>query len=176
MRESSELFRIMFLCMLWYVVSSSANIVGKTLLLEFPYPMTATMVQLTSITVLSGPIFRFWDIRRNTKITWTYYAKLIVPLALGKFLGSVLSHVSIWKVPVSYTHTGRVTHMTCACTSLFIPRIDSHLARTIHFYGKSGRKSHFCKNFNIVYISCQFFMRAFDTRDNFFFSLFFLPT
>lgn len=46
-------------------------------------------------------IFRFVDIE------WKYYMKIIVPLALGKFLSSVFSHISIWKVPVSYAHTGQ---------------------------------------------------------------------
>lgn len=107
-KESRELLTIIFLCLLWYVVSSSSNVVAKALLSDFPYPMTVTMVQLTTITVLSGPLFNLWGVRKtsSTLITWSYYFKLIVPLALGKFLGNVLSHVSIWKVPVSYAHTG----------------------------------------------------------------------
>ena len=77
------------------------------LLNDFPYPMTVTMVQLTSITLYSGPFFNMWGVRKFVDINWGYYIKVIVPLALGKFLASVFSHISIWKVPVSYAHTGK---------------------------------------------------------------------
>lgn len=100
---------IIFLCILWYVVSSSNNVIGKMILSEFPYPMTVTMVQLTSITVYSGPFFNLWGVRKYVDISWRYYFKFIVPLALGKFLASVTSHISIWKVPVSYAHTVKAT-------------------------------------------------------------------
>ncbi|XP_034947805.1 solute carrier family 35 member E1 homolog [Chelonus insularis] len=109
-REGREILTILFLFILWYVISSSNNVVGKTLLSEFPYPLTVTMVQLTSITVLSGPFFNLWGVRKSaSEISWSYYFKLIVPLALGKFLANVFSHVSIWKVPVSYAHTVKAT-------------------------------------------------------------------
>lgn len=101
-----EVCTVLFLCVLWYAVSSSNNVIGKTLLNEFPYPMTMTMVQLLSITVFSGPMFSLWGIRQYVDISWRYYFTLIVPLAFGKFIASVFSHVSIWKVPVSYAHTG----------------------------------------------------------------------
>lgn len=105
-RNNREVVTVLFLCLLWYVVSSSSNVVGKMLLSEFPYPLTVTMVQLTSITLYSGPFFNLWGVRRySSNITWSYYLRLIVPLALGKFLANVFSHVSIWKVPVSYAHT-----------------------------------------------------------------------
>lgn len=111
-REGREIVTILFLCVLWYIVSSSNNVVGKLLLSEFPYPMTVTMVQLTSITILSGPFFNLWGVRKSgSDISWNYYFRLIVPLALGKFLANVFSHVSIWKVPVSYAHTGTSCHM-----------------------------------------------------------------
>lgn len=76
------------------------------LLNDFPYPMTVTMVQLLSITLYSGPFFNLWGIRRANSFTWKFYFKFLVPLALGKFMASVFTHVSIWKVPVSYAHTG----------------------------------------------------------------------
>ena len=77
---------------------------------EFPYPMTVTMVQLLSITVYSGPLFKLWGIRPGfqSSISKDYYWKMIIPLAIGKFLSSVFSHVSIWKVPVSFAHTGKL--------------------------------------------------------------------
>ncbi|ETN61019.1 Solute carrier family 35 member E1 [Anopheles darlingi] len=100
---------VVFLCVVWYVVSSSNNVIGKMILNVFPYPMTVTMIQLTSITVYSGPFFNLWGVRKYVDISWRYYMKFIVPLALGKFLASVTSHISIWKVPVSYAHTVKAT-------------------------------------------------------------------
>ncbi|KAJ4450027.1 solute carrier family 35 member E1 homolog [Periplaneta americana] len=108
-KQAREVFTVLFFCILWYVVSSSNNVIGKMLLNDFPYPMTVTMVQLTSITLYSGPFFNMWGVRRFVDISWSYYMKVIVPLALGKFLASVSSHVSIWKVPVSYAHTVKAT-------------------------------------------------------------------
>lgn len=109
-RNNREVLTVVFLCVLWYVISSSSNVVGKMLLSDFPYPMTVTMVQLTSITIYSGPFFNLWGVRKYASdIPWGYYLRLIVPLALGKFLANVFSHVSIWKVPVSYAHTVKAT-------------------------------------------------------------------
>ena len=78
------------------------------LLNQFPYPITVTMVQLLSITIYCGPILRLMGVRRQTDISWNYYKIIILPLAFGKFLASVLSHVSLYKVPVSYAHTGEL--------------------------------------------------------------------
>ncbi|KAG8233484.1 hypothetical protein J437_LFUL014366 [Ladona fulva] len=108
-KHTKEVLTVLALCILWYVISSSNNVIGKMLLNDFPYPVTVTMVQLTSITLYSGPFFNLWGIRRFIDISWKYYLKMIVPLALGKFLASVFSHVSIWKVPVSYAHTVKAT-------------------------------------------------------------------
>ncbi|KAJ9589082.1 hypothetical protein L9F63_017627, partial [Diploptera punctata] len=108
-KQAKEIFTVLFFCVLWYVVSSSNNVIGKMLLNDFPYPLTVTMVQLSSITIYSGPFFNMWGVRKFVDISWNYYFKVIVPLALGKFLASVSSHVSIWKVPVSYAHTVKAT-------------------------------------------------------------------
>lgn len=107
--RSRQIFNVIALCLLWYIISSSNNVIGKMVLSEFPYPMTVTMVQLSSITLYSGPFFNLWGVRKYADLSWPYYFRLIVPLALGKFLASVTSHISIWKVPVSYAHTGKCT-------------------------------------------------------------------
>ena len=73
---------------------------------DFPYPMTLTMVQLLSVAVYSGPMLSFLGVRMSRNdFSWKYFLKFIVPLAFGKFASSVLAHISIWKVPVSYAHT-----------------------------------------------------------------------
>ncbi|XP_068220823.1 solute carrier family 35 member E1 homolog [Palaemon carinicauda] len=101
--------RVIILCGGWYLVSSSNNVVGKTLLNEFPYPMTVTMVQLLSITLYSSPTLRWMGVRKRADISWSYYKRMILPLAFGKCFSSVFSHVSLWKVPVSYAHTVKAT-------------------------------------------------------------------
>lgn len=122
-KQTKEICTIFLLCMLWYAVSSTNNVIGKMVLNEFPYPMTMTMVQLLSITLFSGPLFNLFGIRKYSDIPWQYYLKLIVPLALGKFVASVFSHVSIWKVPVSYAHTGELNCLTfyfCIFKKIFL--------------------------------------------------------
>lgn len=108
-RHTKEVLTVLGLCILWYIVSCSNNVIGKMVLNEFPYPMTMTMVQLLTITVLSKPCFNLLGIRKFVDISWSYYFKLIVPLAFGKFISSVFGHISIWKVSLSYAHTVKAT-------------------------------------------------------------------
>ncbi|KAK3930830.1 Solute carrier family 35 member E1-like protein [Frankliniella fusca] len=108
-KQTRETLTVLGLCLLLYIVSSSNNVIGKMLLNDFPFPMTVTMVQLTSISLYSGPFFRLCGVRRFVDISWRYYFRIIVPLALGKFLASVLNHVSLWKISVSYAHTVKAT-------------------------------------------------------------------
>jgi len=108
-RHLGKILRVCFLCLIWYAVSASANVVGKLFLREFPYPTTRTIVQLLSTVAFLVPTLRLLDIPRPKPFSTRYYAKFIVPLAVGKFLALALSHVSIWKVPVSYAHTVKAT-------------------------------------------------------------------
>ncbi|KAH8339671.1 hypothetical protein KR074_002422 [Drosophila pseudoananassae] len=112
---------VLMMCLFWYVISSSNNVIGKMVLNEFPFPMTVTLVQLCSITLYSGPFFNLWRIRKYQEIPRSYYWRLIVPLAVGKLLASVTSHISLWKVPVSYAHTVKATMplFTVILTRLF---------------------------------------------------------
>jgi len=106
--STKDIVRVIFLCCAWYTLSASGNIIVKTLLTDFPYPMTITMVQLLSIWVYLQPVLRYWRIPTvdTDRTPWRYYFTMIFPLALGKFITSVSAHVSLWKVTVSYAHTG----------------------------------------------------------------------
>jgi solute carrier family 35 protein E1 len=107
--QAKEILQVVLLCFIWYSVSSGNGVILKTILNDFPYPLTVTMVQLLTATVFSGPLFSLWGIRTAVDINRTYYWKLIIPLAFGKFFSSLSSHISILKVPVSYAHTVKAT-------------------------------------------------------------------
>ncbi|XP_059061642.1 solute carrier family 35 member E1 homolog [Achroia grisella] len=104
-----EALVVVALCLVWYAVSSASNVVGKLVLTDFPYPMTVTMVQLLSIVVYSPPAFAVCGVRRETEFPRRYYWRVLVPLAFAKFLTTVCSQISIWKVPISYAHTVKAT-------------------------------------------------------------------
>jgi solute carrier family 35 protein E1 len=108
--ESEDVFnglKLVLVCFLWYISSATGNIIGKLVLTEFPYPMTVTLVQLVSAAVYLGPILRVLGVPHTGNVPKRYYFSMVIPLALGKFLASLSSHVSIWIVSVSYAHTGK---------------------------------------------------------------------
>ncbi|CAG2120571.1 unnamed protein product, partial [Medioppia subpectinata] len=75
---------------------------------SFPYPITVTIVDLLSVTVYSTAALSAINTdghKRQPRLEWSYYAKIIIPLAVGRCLSSVSSHVILWAVPVSYAHT-----------------------------------------------------------------------
>ena len=128
--EKAECLRIIstpFLCLCWYAVSSATGIIGKWILREFPHPMTVTLVQSVTIATLSPILIDCLRIP-NVDIGWKYYAKVIVPLALLKFVSNVFANISIWKSSVSYAHTVSGTLFTCSadptiavqCLELFL--------------------------------------------------------
>jgi solute carrier family 35, member E1 len=107
-RTYKTAFQIVFLCLAWYTTSSANGVVGKIVLSDFPYPMTVTMVQLVSTALYVIPVMKLCQVPSTSpsQIPLKYWFQMIIPLAFGKFFSSVSSHISIWKVPVSYAHTG----------------------------------------------------------------------
>ena len=102
------MIKLVLVCMLWYTSSASGNVIGKLVLNEFPYPVTMTMVQLASAALYLGPILKLLGVPNAGEIPRRYYLVMIIPLAFGKFVSSLSSHISIWKVSVSYAHTGNL--------------------------------------------------------------------
>lgn len=108
-RHLGFVLRVAFLCLTWYCISATSNVIGKLFLRDFPYPTTRTIVQLTSTVLYLIPTLNCFHIPKPKPFDSRYYSTVILPLAIGKFLASVSSHVSIWKVPVSYAHTVKAT-------------------------------------------------------------------
>ncbi|CAG5118628.1 unnamed protein product [Candidula unifasciata] len=104
-----DFLKISLICILWYLCSASDNILGKVVLSDFPYPMTMTMTHLVTASILLGPIRRFMNVPPGRPIDKRYFYVMILPLALGKFVSSVSTYISIWKVSVSYAHTVKAT-------------------------------------------------------------------
>ena len=104
----AEAFRIVLLCSLWYTISSTNNVIGKKILTDFPFPVTVAMVQVVSTALYLSPTLRVWSVPPMKSLPKSSLLKLILPLSFGKAFAAITAHVSIWKVPVSYSHTGRL--------------------------------------------------------------------
>ena len=98
--------KIVTLCSVWYLLSAANNVLGKQILTVFPYPVTLSMVNLLGLACGLGPSLSALQVAPGSHLSRKLYLRRILPLALGKLLASVSAHVSVWKVPVSYAHTG----------------------------------------------------------------------
>ncbi|XP_022800142.1 solute carrier family 35 member E1-like isoform X1 [Stylophora pistillata] len=105
----SEALRIVLLCSLWYTISSTNNVIGKKILTDFPFPVTVAMVQVVSTALYLSPTLRVWSVPPMKSLPKSSLLKLILPLSFGKAFAAITAHVSIWKVPVSYSHTVKAT-------------------------------------------------------------------
>lgn len=99
-----EALTVGLLCVAWYVASSCSNVVGKVVLSQLPLPVTLSVVQLGATAACSGPALAACGVRRAGWPAGVW--RRLLPLAAAKFLTTLCSQVSIWKVPISYAHTG----------------------------------------------------------------------
>lgn len=106
MQARRETLVVGALCAAWYCASSASNVVGKLALTRFPFPLTVSMVQLLGTVLLSPAALRLARVPPARSLPRRYWWRALAPLALAKFLTTLCSQVSLWKVPVSYAHTG----------------------------------------------------------------------
>lgn len=103
-----DTIKIVLLCVMWFCFSSATNIVGKQILTVFPYPTTLTMVQLMVINCFLGPTLTLLSVKESPHVSRRDFMRRVAPLGVGKIMASVSAYVSILKVPVSYSHTGKL--------------------------------------------------------------------
>ena len=68
--------------------------------------LKVSMLHLLAMNCLLGPALTLLDIPPTPHLNKRFYVKRLIPLAISKGLGSISSHFSLWRVPVSYLHTG----------------------------------------------------------------------
>ena len=144
----NEKVRICVLCLIWYSISSLNNIINKKLLTQFPHPISLSLIHFLSSAVYLGPFLNFWRVPRRPKIPYRTFLQLIVPLGLGRIFGSVSAHITIWKVPVSYAHTGMATSILKSGSRYCV--FSSVLSVVPHIGGGSNHGSASFKDSSVV--------------------------
>lgn len=67
-------------------------------------------------------------------ISRRHFTHLILPLAIGRFIQSVAAQISIWKVPLSYAHTGLRFSINFACTLCFTFNVSTCDTTSIPYF------------------------------------------
>ena len=101
--------RFMFLCGLWYASSALSSNTGKAILNQFRYPVTLTFVQFGFVAayclLFMSPIIRFSRLRRPSRAI----LKDTLPMGCFQVGGHIFSSMAISRIPVSTTHTIKVS-------------------------------------------------------------------
>ncbi|KRZ39493.1 Solute carrier family 35 member E1 [Trichinella pseudospiralis] len=104
-------FGVLFLCLLWYAISTTSNILNKVILQNFPFPLTLTTASIVTTSIYSIPVSRRTASaeQASRSLNHKQFFFMVVPLAFGKLIAVSSSFVSLYKVPVSYAHTVKAT-------------------------------------------------------------------
>jgi solute carrier family 35 protein E1 len=106
---STSTLHFIFLCGLWYASSALSSNTGKAILNEFRYPVTLTFVQFGFVAgyclLFMSPIIRFSRMRRPTRAI----LKDTLPMGCFQVGGHIFSSMAISRIPVSTTHTIKVS-------------------------------------------------------------------
>ncbi|OAP57733.1 hypothetical protein AYL99_08471 [Fonsecaea erecta] len=109
-------YRLIGLCILWYMTSALTNTSSKSILNAFPKPATLTILQFASVSIwcliLTGLSSLFPSIKRSIPAlknglrqpSWDVMYTAF-PLSIFQLLGHLLSSYATSKIPVSLVHT-----------------------------------------------------------------------
>lgn len=114
---SLSTLRFMFLCALWYASSALSSNTGKAILNQFRYPVTLTFVQFGFVAayclLFMSPIIRFSRLRRPSRAI----LRDTLPMGCFQVGGHIFSSMAISRIPVSTTHTIKVSAHQCPSPS-----------------------------------------------------------
>ncbi|KAH8104049.1 TPT-domain-containing protein [Cristinia sonorae] len=102
---STDTARFVLLCGLWYMSSAVSSNTGKSIMMQFRYPVTLTFIQFGFVAAwclfFLSPAVHFSTFRRPTK----EILKSTFPMGCFQVGGHIFSSMAISRIPVSTVHT-----------------------------------------------------------------------
>ncbi|KDN47046.1 hypothetical protein RSAG8_03823, partial [Rhizoctonia solani AG-8 WAC10335] len=102
---STTTLRFVGLCSLWYLTSALSSNTGKSIMMQFRYPVTLTFVQFAFVSsyclLFMHPRFGMSSLRAPTRAI----IRSTLPMAAFQVGGHIFSSMAISRVPVSTVHT-----------------------------------------------------------------------
>lgn len=100
--------RFILLCSLWYTTSALSSNTGKTILNQFEYPVTLTIIQFAFVAgyclLFMSPVIQFTKLRSPTSAIF----RTTFPMGMFQVGGHMFSSMAISRIPVSIVHTIKV--------------------------------------------------------------------
>ncbi|KAG2141236.1 triose-phosphate transporter family-domain-containing protein [Suillus clintonianus] len=97
--------RFILLCSFWYTTSALSSNTGKTILMQFQYPVTLTIIQFAFVAgyclLLMSPVIQFTKLRPPTGAI----LRSTLPMGMFQVGGHMFSSMAIAKTSVSTVHT-----------------------------------------------------------------------